>query len=248
MPPALWTPSDEVVEHATLTRYQRWLEEARGLCFESIKLVDQRQTELQRAAHGRGIDRVRRVLWLVVAVCPARALEAADDDGRPSAGTGRVACAHAVAGVRPGAQVALLLGDPCGELGQPRVEAQREQRPVLDPPPRSPARARLEVQDHRVLWAPGALSRPHKGARSERRAGPRAGEEELDGKLPRRRLVDRDGSRRARARRELARRGVDEQRQRDEQPDRRYELGNGDPLRFGAQSVPRWRTGPAPWR
>ena len=33
-PKLLWTPSAERVERATLTRYQRWLAETRGLEFE----------------------------------------------------------------------------------------------------------------------------------------------------------------------------------------------------------------------
>ena len=33
-PKVLWTPSPERVERATLTRYQRWLAEDRGLEFE----------------------------------------------------------------------------------------------------------------------------------------------------------------------------------------------------------------------
>src|SRR5947209_1888451 len=33
-PEVLWTPSPERIERATLTRYQRWLEEKRGLSFE----------------------------------------------------------------------------------------------------------------------------------------------------------------------------------------------------------------------
>jgi acetoacetyl-CoA synthetase len=32
-PELLWRPSEERVERATITRYQRWLEETRGLCF-----------------------------------------------------------------------------------------------------------------------------------------------------------------------------------------------------------------------
>ena len=39
MPRALWTPSDEVVERATLTRYERWLEQTRGLRFESYEAL-----------------------------------------------------------------------------------------------------------------------------------------------------------------------------------------------------------------
>src|SRR5581483_12156530 len=33
VPPILWRPSESVLEHATLTRYMRWLER-RGLAFE----------------------------------------------------------------------------------------------------------------------------------------------------------------------------------------------------------------------
>ncbi|MBV9335541.1 MAG: acetoacetate--CoA ligase, partial [Solirubrobacterales bacterium] len=33
-PKVLWTPSEERIEHATVTRYQRWLGETRGLEFE----------------------------------------------------------------------------------------------------------------------------------------------------------------------------------------------------------------------
>jgi acetoacetyl-CoA synthetase len=32
-PPVLWTPSEQRIEHATLTRYTRWLEQTRGLRF-----------------------------------------------------------------------------------------------------------------------------------------------------------------------------------------------------------------------
>src|ERR1700748_3411420 len=33
-PKVLWTPSEERIERATLTRYMRWLEDKRGLEFE----------------------------------------------------------------------------------------------------------------------------------------------------------------------------------------------------------------------
>src|SRR5947199_3041519 len=34
-PELLWSPSEERVERATMTRYQRWLEETRGLRFDA---------------------------------------------------------------------------------------------------------------------------------------------------------------------------------------------------------------------
>ena len=36
----LWDPSAEAVERSNLTRYMRWLEEARGLDFDANRAVD----------------------------------------------------------------------------------------------------------------------------------------------------------------------------------------------------------------
>jgi acetoacetyl-CoA synthetase len=38
-PEVLWTPSAEAVERATLTRFQRWLTETRGLQFEDYQAL-----------------------------------------------------------------------------------------------------------------------------------------------------------------------------------------------------------------
>ena len=36
-PEVLWTPSEERISRATLTRYQRWLAESRGLDFDGYQ-------------------------------------------------------------------------------------------------------------------------------------------------------------------------------------------------------------------